>query len=205
MAREAAKWIPLLALFTGARLEELGRLHVSDVRTEAGVLYLSINVEDHGKHIKTANSLRKVPVHPQLIELGFVEYVAARRRAGDLRLFPDLKSQQEQVTAGFSTWWGRYTEDLGITDKRKVFHSFRHGVKRALRNAGVDQTLFDALQGHANASVSNDYGLDEEGHGYGLPALYGAISKLTYPGLDLSHLYPPGAPATPATMAREAP
>jgi integrase len=183
---EASKWLPLLAAFTGARLEELGKLNVSEVREEASVPFLYILGRVKGKQ-----SRRKVPLHPELIRLGFIDYVEDRRKAKDVRLFPDLKSERTEFTAAFSQWFGRYLRGLGIEDKRKKFHSFRHGVKRQLRNAGLEQALFDALQGHAVRDVSGQYGLDEEGLGFALPVLHGALSKLEYPGLNLDHLVPP--------------
>jgi integrase len=147
--------------------------------------------------VKTRGSRRRVPLHPELIRLGFLAYVAERRTAGDKRLFPALHSDRSQITAAFSTWWGRYTDKLGIADDRKVFHSFRHTVKRSLRDAGIDPALSDALQGHTAKDVAGRYGLDEEGSGFSLPALYAALSQLTYPGLDLSHLEPPTAESHP--------
>jgi integrase len=194
-AGEAAKWLPLLALFTGARLEELGRLEVADVREEQDVTYLFIHGDGEGRRVKTRGSRRRVPVHPELARLGFLTYVGERKRAGDKRLFPALVSKRSQITAAFSTWWGRYTGRLGITDDRKVFHSFRHSVKRGLREAGVDPALSDALQGHSAKDVAGRYGLDEEGSGFSLPVLHAALSRLTYPGLDLSRL----EPLTPAS------
>jgi len=184
-AGEAAKWLPLLALFTGARLEELGQLRVDDVRQDAGtgIWFFDINA-DEGKHLKTASSYRKVPVHPQLIELGFLEYHKEMKEQGQERLFPLLKSKQHDIsTAAWSQWWGRYARKHGITDKSKVFHSFRHTVKDGFRDAGVPKPLYDALQGHAAGDVSDTYG-----RGYSLPRLQEAIDKLEFPGLDLGHL-----------------
>ena len=186
---EAAKWLPLLALFTGARLEELGQLRVDDVGEEQGVPYFFLHTMNEGRRLKAQSSRRKVPVHPELVRLGLLEYVEQRRKAGDERLLPDLKSKRTEITAAFSTWWRRYTTSIGIDDKRKVFHSFRHLVKRMLRNeAGVDKTLRDALMGHATEDDAEDYGRDEEGFGFALPVLHNALSRLEYPGLDLSHL-----------------
>ena len=188
---EAAKWLPLLALFTGARLEELGRLTVQDVLVEDGVDFIFIRAGDGGRSLKTKSSRRKVPIHSDLIRLGFLEYVEQKRREGHASLWPQLRSTQAQVTAGFSKWWGRYIRQHGLTDKRKVFHSFRHLVKRQLRNAGVDKGLIDAVQGHAAKDVADRvYGLDEEGLGVSLPVLKEAIEKLQYPGLNLEHLSP---------------
>lgn len=187
---EAAKWLPLLALFTGARLEELGKLELKDIQREAGVDYLFIRGS-----VKNAASRRKVPVHPELKRLGLMTYVEARRQAGDHFLFPILKSKRAQRTASFSTWWGRYLGSIGITDERKVFHSFRHTVKRQLRNARVDTALMNALQGHAVTDVAGLYGRDEEGLGFALPVLAEVMAQLTYPDLDLSHLVASDAPA----------
>ena len=62
-------------------------------------------------------------------------------------------------------------------------------MKRQLRNAKVKKGLIDALQGHEAKDVADRYGLDEEGLNVSLPVLKEAIEQLTYPGLDLSHLY----------------
>jgi integrase len=186
---EAAKWLPLLALYTGARLEEMGQLLVSDAGEEQGVAFLSINNLDEGKAIKNHASWRKVPIHPELKRMGFLDYVEERRLAGDRRLFPKVTSKREKVTAAWSTWWGRYARDeVGITDARRTFHSFRHNVKKALRTSGVDKTLRDALMGHASTDEAERYGLDEDGLGFALPTLAEALQKLRYP-LDLSHLH----------------
>lgn len=178
---EAAKWLPLLALFTGARLQELGRLQVEDVREEWGVLFFDLTTAG----TKTESAKRHVPVHPELIRLGFLTYLEARKKAGGGPLFPALKSDQASPTEGWSKWWGRYARKHGITDKRKVFHSFRHLVKDGFRNNGVERTLADVLQGHAVPGVGQDYG-----DGHSLKVKAEALAKLQYPGLDLEHLVP---------------
>jgi len=180
---EAAKWIPLLALFTGARLEELGQLHVADVKETEGIQYLDMTTVDEGKRYKTRSSRRKIPIHSELIRLGFMAYVEERRKAGDQRLFPEVRSSNESVTAAWSKWWGHYVRKHGITDSRKVFHSFRHTVKDAFRDSGVDIALNDAIMGHAQGNVSSSYG-----QGYSLRVLADAMKKLGVPGLDLEHL-----------------
>lgn len=183
-AGEAAKWLPLLALFTGARLEELGQLLVSDIQKDEGVTFFNINNIGDGKSLKTDSSHRKIPLHPELVRLDFLEYVAFRQKTGaDAKLFPDLKSNQGKATAAWSQWWGRYARKHGITDKLKVFHSFRHTVKDGFRRAGVAKSIYDAIQGHAASDVSDTYGL-----GYPLPILAEAMNKLEYPGLSLAHI-----------------
>lgn len=179
---EAAKWLPLLGLFVGARLNELGQLYTSDIKEEDGIYYIDINSDDD-KTLKTSSSRRQVPIHRELITLGFLDYVQERIKAKDIRLFPQVKSNGIQVSAAWSKWWGRYARKNGITDTRKVFHSFRHTAKDGFRNSGISEDIADRLQGHTNGSVSRNYG-----QGHGIKALAEAMNKLEYPGLDLSHL-----------------
>ena len=156
---EAAFWLPLLGLFTGARLEELGQALVSDVRTEAGIAYLDINSEDT-KRLKNRSSERKVPLHQQLREVGFLRYVDSVRKSGEQSLFPDLiVNKNGNHTAQWSKWLGRYLRDsVGIRDEGKVFHSFRHTFKDACRAAGISEEVHDALTGHTSKGVGRMYG-----------------------------------------------
>ena len=183
---EAAKWLPLIALLSGAREEEIGQALVTDVKEEHGIAYLDINTLDRraGKRVKNRSSRRKLPLHPELLRCGLLEYVQKQQRAGNERLFPDLRpSVSGQVTGNWSKWWGRYTDGLGITDPRKVFHSFRHAFKSACRAARIEEELHDALTGHTTASVGRRYG-----GGVPLEVLAEAVAKVSYKGLDLSHL-----------------
>src|SRR4029453_4449371 len=118
-------WLPWLGLYTAARLEELGQLRTGDVKHENDVDYFAIEPGD-GKRVKTKSSRRCVPIHPELIKLGFLGFVDGQRRAGGARLFPELKATSYgSVTAGWSKFWSRHTRALGVGDPRKVFHSFR--------------------------------------------------------------------------------
>ena len=180
---EAAVWLPILALYTGARLNELGTLTVGDVRERDGVRFLLI------KDGKTRNARRKVPIHSEVIRLGFLDYVQAQGTRPDTRIFPAIRSYQEEATGPWSKWWGHYARAV-IPDTRKVFHSFRHTAKWALRNAGVEKPLRDAVMGHDHNDVAEKYGLDVDGDGYALPVLAAAIEKISYSGLTIT-LAPP--------------
>ena len=186
-AGEASFWIPLLALWTGARLEELGQLHIADIQEEAGIKYIHITNDGGNKNVKTSSSKRKIPIHPELIKCGFMSYVSNIKQAGHPRLFPLIKSPDDrQKTAMFSKWFGRHLrETLQIKDTRKVFHSFRHGFKDACRLSGVLSEHHDRLTGHSNGSIGDSYG----GEYYPIKPLNEAIQKLNYEGLFLSHLY----------------
>lgn len=177
---EAAYWIPLIAIFTGARLGEIGQLRIADVKTAGDIHYFDITDEGEGNAIKAEASRRRVPVHPQLVQLGLLKYAQTMAKAGTEFLFPGLKGDRMgQLTGNWSKWWGRYLRrDIGISDTRKTFHSFRHTFKDACREAGINQEIHDALTGHAAA--------ENEGRGYGgdqfpLRPLVSAIRKIEFP------------------------
>lgn len=159
-------WLPLLGLYTGARINELSQLYLTDVRqTPGGAWFLDFNLEganklaadDDGvaddKSLKTANSERSVPLHSALLELGFIEYCRALRDAGQDRLFPELRYDRVKGYGKAATSWfnERY---LGRTLKmerngRKVFHSFRHTFVTALFDLDIPDATVSQLSGHA--------------------------------------------------------
>jgi integrase len=171
-AGKAAYWLPVISLYTGMRLEEAGQLLVSDIKQEDGVWYFDIN-ESESKRLKNKSSTRIVPVHKRLIDFGLIDYVDSIK---DVRLFPLLKADKYgSLTQNWSKWFGRLLTKLNIKDSSKVYHSFRHGMKDALRNAGVDEAISDAITGHTNSSVGRTYG-----SGYNLATLNKAIQKVNY-------------------------
>ncbi len=105
--RDARFWLPVLALFHGARLEELADLYRRDVHCEEGVWAISIR-ETEGRRLKTDNSARTVPLHPELIRLGFSSYIEAAAPDADDPLFPDLPPQGADGKRGprLTRWFG---------------------------------------------------------------------------------------------------
>lgn len=177
----AAVWLPLLAMYSGARLEELAALTKENFGTEDGVLYFRIQ-----GRTKNKGSKRKVPVHSKLIELGFMRYVEGITSGP---IFPKLQGTNEKASHSWSKWWGRYSRAQGMTDKKKVFHSFRHTVKRKVRNTmRVDETLLDAVMGHQVKTEGGKYGRDQDGLGYALPNLQIPIEALDYPEVNKASL-----------------
>ncbi len=161
-------WLPVLALFTGARLEELAQLHVADVRKdkETGIWCLDITeeVDDEdgaadGKQLKNHNSVRTCPLHPRLLELGLVDYVNGLRASGYDRLFPELtRDTYGKFGPRASEWFTEYRRGCGVGEvvgkSRKGYHSFRHTAIAALQKAGVAQELREAIAGHASQAVN---------------------------------------------------
>lgn len=184
--RDACYWLPLLALYSGARVEELAQLLVKDVRYVAELGHY-LNISDEAEHAKLKNSAsrRRVPVHPVLVACGFIDYVQ-QQKAGKL-LFPHLKPNPRGKMGGyFSNFFSIYLRQrVRITDKRKVFHSFRHTFKDTCRKVGIEEAVHDALTGHTGNSVSRKYGNEQ----FPLEPLFEAIERYDIADLDLTHLY----------------
>lgn len=177
------RWLVLLALYTGARIEELAQLDRQDVRQEAGVWFIHIRAEmATGRRVKNRASIRKVPLHSRLLELDFLDF--ARQGEGTGKLFSLLSDKQDggKRSNAFSQWWRRFLASLDLENgDRKHFHSFRHTFTREGRNSGqIAPELLDALQGHAQQGVSANYGRDEEGKQYALPVLQEALEKIDF-------------------------
>ncbi len=171
-------WLPLLGLYHGNRLEEFAQLIRSDVRGENGIWYFDINDAD-GKQIKNTQSARRVPIHPKIIALGFLDYVRATAPKDADRLFPNLipGGADEKYGHAFTKWFSRYRKEIGLYEKGLDYHSFRHGVTTKLFGAGVEKVVVDALTGHEGAGISEKVYLKQ----LPLETLYAAICKVEWP------------------------
>jgi integrase len=198
---ESIRWLPLLACWTGAREEELGQLRVSDIGKIDGLgWFIRITDEYPGQVLKTESSKRRVPVHPELIHCGFLDYVDRQRELGHDWLFDQLTPDRlRKRTASFSKLFMRYLrKKLKITDSTRTFHSFRHGFKDACRDNSVPPPVHDAFTGHVGEGSGKKYG----GVEYPIAALFQEMKKVHYPGLDLSHLHSTSKPKRTARRAR---
>lgn len=189
-AGEAAKWIPLLALMTGARLEEIAIIETPDIKEEAGVAFIhfkTLNDDGSPRRVKNRFVRRKVPIHTKLIELGFLKFVDRQRKARILRLFPGVISKRNQNSAAFSQWYGRYARKY-VPDTSKTFHSFRHTFKRELRNAKIEKALRDSVMGHVHQDIGETYGVDEDGQGFDVSVLQQAVEAVVYRSVQFDRI-----------------
>lgn len=190
---EAAYWLPLVALFSGARLTELCQLHKKEIYQEAyydrqGAEHqcwvIAFTEETEGHKLKNEKSIRRIPVHPTLIELGFIEFV---QQSPGPRVFHELTPAMAygSISANWSKWYGRYLKRIGIKKPGLDYHSFRHTFKFYARMHSISINEQNALLGHSGGTVGETYG----GSVYPLAPLVEAMSKYHVP-----HLRLPGRP-----------
>lgn len=196
--REWRYWLPLLSLFMGMRPNEICQMSPSDVKcTAKGNWFVDVvasyDDDDDGtnqpaKTLKTATSRRKIPIHPELIALGFVEFAQSKQKAKTERLFSGLKKDGYGNWASYSLKRFRDTflKAAISLGPKQTFYSFRHSFRDALRRSEAGPDTLRALGGWAQGSLASDsYGNNAD------PDLHvTAMAKVSYPGLDLSYLRP---------------
>lgn len=196
-------WFPPVILFTGMRLNELAQLRTDDLRLDhngrphLNVLSL-VDEEDEadiavkpgksktkGRRVKSAAGRRLIPVHPTLIEMGFLDFVASRRkRSGkDVQVFPELKADPSgRYSDAISKRLNRrIRKGLGITNPRYTAYSLRHNFRDACTESGVSEEARKKAMGHQLQGMDGVYGnpllLRHESD---------AVAGIRYPDVDMS-------------------
>lgn len=181
-------WLLVLAPLTGFRIEEMAKLRPHNIRCERGIWYVRIERDSRrkrreqtdageaSKRSKTRAAYRDVPIHWILVEAGFVTFVENQQKRECEWLFNDLVADQYgNRSKAVSRRLIRRIRKLGIEDEEKVFHSFRHSMKRACRHTSMKEEIADLLTGHAPVSVGRKYGA-----GAALDVLHECVNMIEY-------------------------
>lgn len=135
----------LLGIYQGARREEYCGLHVDDVIADNGPLpYIHI-APNEIRRIKNVQSVRNLALHPELIRLGFLDYVEAIRALGYTRVFPDLYSPSTKSPMG-DRLYDQLLPSLRACGFRP--HQVRHFFGDELKQRAVSKEFRADLLGH---------------------------------------------------------
>lgn len=199
-------WVPLLAAFTGARVNEIAQLQPGDVKQDDdGLWYFDITDDDSNKKtLKTAQSKRIVPLHQRLLDLNFVNYVKGKQAEKAVNLFditPERADRHGRVPA---RWFNAeyLREYLKIEDPAVTFHSFRHRFITSLHQAIFDASdikgeliasttpalILRRMVGHSDLSLmtagrSKDVHTDTYTGALSVKSMKKVIDLLEYPGV----------------------
>lgn len=165
-------WIPLIAMYSGMRREEICQLSAGDIRLVDGVWVIDVNSRD-GKSLKTSAAERLVPVHSALIKLGFLEM--AKKVDFDSNLL-GLSKWQYQWGKEFGNWWTRFFIRKLIDDPLKCFHSFRHSFIDELKQQDENESIIAELVGHKVSSMT----FGRYGKRYNPLRLKQAVERVSY-------------------------
>lgn len=151
--QDSGYWVPLLCWYTAARREELCGLLVEDIYASCEIPHFRIRPNQY-RTLKNRYSERNIPLHRELLRLGFLDYVQAVRSRGDEMLFPELYSPAEGALGSmlFKKTWRFVQRELDWLKPGQAFHSFRHGANHALKVAEVFPEKRRDLLGHSGRS-----------------------------------------------------
>ncbi|MFJ0662080.1 site-specific integrase [Bordetella bronchiseptica] len=138
-------WLPFLGLYTGARIEELASLTVPQLKQTNGIWYFSI---EKGKN---SNSIREIPLHHRIVDSKFIQYVEKLTDKNGL-IFPHLKPSINGYSKNASRRFGDYLDLVGISDERKVFHSFRSTFINRMTYLNIHPAIIMGIVGHYEQS-----------------------------------------------------
>jgi integrase len=142
-------WVPILALYSGARVTELSQLYVADVEVINGIPGYHINRRFPGQKLKNKASRRFVPLAQPVLNAGFLRFVEETKAAGEVRLFPQLPNNDgggfgKQMSKQFSA----YLKKRGVTETGLGMHAFRHTLATRLARSKVPLQTIGKITGH---------------------------------------------------------
>jgi integrase len=178
-------WIFLLGIFSGMRTNEMCQLRLIDIKKVENIWFIFVEDSEETR-VKTENAIRKVPVHPQLIDMGFVDYVSKLKRSKKDRVFWELKEDRDGFASHVSRHFNeRFLPTVGIWEKyTKVLYCTRHTFINKLYTERVDENVIKTLVGHEKGFTMKQYGGDP----FTPEVLREEISKVNYSKINWKKL-----------------
>ncbi|MDC6459014.1 site-specific integrase [Luminiphilus sp.] len=170
-------WVPLIGLYSGMREQEILQLYVEDVRQYENLWVFDLNLNHPDKRLKTVQSKRLVPLHEDLISLGFLSFLERRtKQDAKGRLFSDAPMAADGTySSTFSKWFSRYLKNIAIKTDKTSFHSLRHNIKDGFRNSGCSDELAENFVGRSTGTTGEAYG-----QGFSVARLHEALHRIEF-------------------------
>lgn len=149
------RWAPWLLAQSGARAGEVCQLRGNDFELEDGQAFFWI------RHDVKTGVARRVPVHPELLRQGIMEFASQR---GSLPLFYEPEKRKGEsphrvLVKDLARWVSRTGIEVGRVEHRKdPNHGWRHWLITTLRRHEVQSYVIQAIVGHSGGGVTGSYG-----------------------------------------------
>ncbi|OBT19265.1 hypothetical protein A9264_14810, partial [Vibrio sp. UCD-FRSSP16_10] len=152
-ASKSLFWITLLQLYMGLRPSEACQLRTIDVRHNEPIPCISITDAGEHQHVKNKHAIRKVPVHPDLIEMGFIAYV---KDCKTVQLFEcRAKGKNQDWSKQYRTQFGRIQCTMGmLPGSRPTAYGLRHTFIDTLKQQSIEEVQVAELVGHTNHNMT---------------------------------------------------
>lgn len=153
--KAAKRWVPWLCAYSGARVGEIVQLRKEDIRQEGPLWVMTITPEAGTVKDK---EVREVVLHGHLISQGFVAFVTSAP-PGYLFLTPRKKDGAVRgVWQSVKNRLREFVREVVKDDRVQPNHAWRHTFKTIGREAGIADSVLDAICGHAAKTVGGAYG-----------------------------------------------
>jgi integrase len=178
----AKRWVPWLCAYSGTRVGEMAQLRKQDIKQENGTWIITISHEAGTQKRKATWS---IPLHPHLIEMGFLEFVQA---AEDGHLFltprpdryrpdsPESRTKDPQgilgPLQGAKNRLREFVREVITRPDVQPNHGWRHRFKTVGRECRIEKIVLNAFANHEGADVSDDYG------GVTMKTMLGALERM---------------------------
>lgn len=156
-----AFWTCMIALFTGARMNAAITLQYKDIFTKDGIACIQFLSDHPIKQLKNEASERLVPIHKQLLELGFVDYIKRKQTKLKAKDTDFIITKCQTKSGQYNNKY--FTRELSpfFTDIRVKteandgydFHSFRKNISIAMQDAGIINTYINDVIGWEGKST----------------------------------------------------
>jgi len=160
------KWITLLSIYHGLTISEITRLEKHNILKEKNIFCIQIEFTIK-KGTKNINRIRIVPMHPRLVELGFLDYVNS---LNDGFIFTINNKQ-------FSRKMTDINREFVTKNPKRTFHRIRGSFINNLVQSGERAEYVAAIVGH-----SQEYKITLEDYAYNInrKLLTDCLLKLNY-------------------------
>ncbi|CAJ0892658.1 hypothetical protein AMST5_04238 [freshwater sediment metagenome] len=174
----ARRWLPWLAALTGARIGELAQLWGESVEVEVGIPFIHIRNTPDGGRLKNATSERKIPLHAALIRDGFLEFVKAQGKGPLFYQKSSNNPSKRHASKGVANHLAEWVRAQGFNNPRKAPNrALRHWWKTTAARVHIQDSVADAIQGHAGRTVASTY------RHFDLKTLADEVAKIPVPGV----------------------
>ncbi len=151
-AEAAAGWFLAIAALTGARTAEIA-MAPAKLALIGGIYCLDLR--EAGR--KTSAAPRMVPLLPDLIEMGVVEWAKKQEAKAFALVQPGA---EPRTPAAWSKLLNRHLNARVSDDPEVVLYSLRHSFRQMLRAGNIGDELADKIFGHSTGKVGAGYGRD---------------------------------------------
>ena len=155
-----------------------------DVQSSSAGTSIRITDEAEGATLKSNAGHREVPLHSELIRLGFLDYVETVKRSESANLWPAMRFRKGKPGAYFSDWVNPFHKQATGNKDAPVFHELRHSARTALTEAGVEAAIKDRITGHA---ITGSTGTRVYEHP--TEVVRRSVELIHYPSMSLARVY----------------